>query len=290
MQIDLIDTFLDLCETRSFNATADRLDVTQSTISGRVKALENAVGARLFSRSRAGTELTTAGLRFEPHARALRLIWAEARQAVQKGDGAAMTLRLGIQHDLLDDHVGPWVSKVRKLLPEASLYVESDYSVQMCRDLTAGGLDISVLFTPSGHPDLHIETLGEVGYAMVSTEVGALSQVQADGYILPNFSPAFARTHAAVLPLLSVGQVSSGQASVIRELLLSLGGTTYLPDETVAGLVATGKANAIADAPRITQPVFAAVHMRNRHRPAFRRMLRGLRDSLPQSVAGAEHK
>jgi DNA-binding transcriptional LysR family regulator len=39
MQTELLETFLDLCETRSFNRTADRLGVTQSTISGRVRAL-----------------------------------------------------------------------------------------------------------------------------------------------------------------------------------------------------------------------------------------------------------
>ncbi|WKL39445.1 LysR family transcriptional regulator (plasmid) [Sinorhizobium meliloti] len=53
MNLDLIDTFLDLLETGNFNRTAERLETTQSTISGRVKALEQAVGAKLFS-ARAG--------------------------------------------------------------------------------------------------------------------------------------------------------------------------------------------------------------------------------------------
>ena len=72
MQIELLDTFLDLIETRSFHRTAERLHVTQSTISARLKALEQALGGRLFTRSRAGTDLTTEGLKFETHARALR--------------------------------------------------------------------------------------------------------------------------------------------------------------------------------------------------------------------------
>ena len=55
MQIELLETFLDLCETRSFNRTAERLGVTQSTVSARVMSLEGALGARLFDRSRAGT-------------------------------------------------------------------------------------------------------------------------------------------------------------------------------------------------------------------------------------------
>ena len=46
MQIELIETFLDLLETRSFNRTAERLGVTQSTVSGRVRALERMLGRR----------------------------------------------------------------------------------------------------------------------------------------------------------------------------------------------------------------------------------------------------
>ena len=44
MQIDLIDTFLDLCETRSFNQTAERLEITQSTVSARIKAFARGHG------------------------------------------------------------------------------------------------------------------------------------------------------------------------------------------------------------------------------------------------------
>jgi DNA-binding transcriptional LysR family regulator len=82
MQIDLLDTFLDLAETRSFHRTAEKLGITQSTVSARVAALEQAVGSRLFDRSRAGTDLTPEGRRFEPHARALRHEWNEAKRRI----------------------------------------------------------------------------------------------------------------------------------------------------------------------------------------------------------------
>jgi DNA-binding transcriptional LysR family regulator len=100
MNIEQIETFLDLCDTRSFNKTADRLGVTQSTISGRVRALENALSCRLLERSRAGTDLTTEGLRFEPHARAMRLAWRDGLQDARGAGSAARTARIGIQHDL----------------------------------------------------------------------------------------------------------------------------------------------------------------------------------------------
>ncbi|PSQ93868.1 MAG: hypothetical protein BRD57_01310, partial [Proteobacteria bacterium SW_6_67_9] len=55
----MLDTFLDLLETRNFHDTAANLEVTQSTVSARIRALEQALGARLFVRGRGGgTELT----------------------------------------------------------------------------------------------------------------------------------------------------------------------------------------------------------------------------------------
>jgi DNA-binding transcriptional LysR family regulator len=150
MQIDQIETFLDLLETRSFNRTADRLDVTQSTISGRVKALEKSLGERLFNRSRSGTEPTTAALRLEPHARTIRRAFADA-QADVKPSGAAIMLRIGIQHDLLENHAGDWLLALRTALPDCGFYVEGDYSQQMCRDLESGTLDLAILYTPRPH-------------------------------------------------------------------------------------------------------------------------------------------
>ena len=282
MQIELIETFLDLCTTRNFNRTAERLGVTQSTVSGRVRTLERALDCRLFARSRSGTELTTAGLRLEPHARTLRLSWVDAQQAVRQTDAAALTLRIGIQHDLLENHIADWLASLRRALPGSAFYVEADYSRQMCQDVMNGVLDLSIIYTTTAHPDLHFESLGELGYRMVSTDTDCLSEVRPERYILPNYSPAFAATHASLMPFLSQGSVSSGQAAVIRGLLTAIGGTTYLPEETVAAMSAAGEARPVADAPRIGQPIFALVHLRQRHRSAHRRMIRTLKDQVPK--------
>lgn len=280
MNFEQIQTFLDLCETRSFNRTASRLGVTQSTISGRVQALEAALGCKLLDRSRAGTELTTEGLRFEPHARALRNGWTAAAQAVKGAGNAAMAMRIGIQHDLLGDQVAQWVKAVQGAVPDTALYVEADYSAQMCADVRDGQLDLAIHYTPKPHPDLYFETLGEVAYVMVSTEATDLADIRPDSYILPNYAPAFSTTHAVLLPTLSMGAVSSGQNAVIRGLLLALGGTTFVLRETARDLERAGFARLVARAPRIEQPVYAAIHLRNRHRGAHRRILRALRAHL----------
>jgi DNA-binding transcriptional LysR family regulator len=101
MNLDLIDTFLDLLETGNFNRTAERLETTQSTISGRVEALEQAVGAKLFQRGRAGAIPTPSGLRFEQHARALKAGWAHARRDIGGLERYEGSLRVSGQFSLM---------------------------------------------------------------------------------------------------------------------------------------------------------------------------------------------
>lgn len=274
MQIELIETFLDLCETRSFNKTAENIGVTQSTVSSRVQALEKALEARVFQRSRSGTELTTQGLKFEPHARRLLRNWREALRVTSAKASVATNLRIGIQQDLATSHIGNWVQEFRSLFPDTMLYIEADYSAQMCRDLLTGMLDLSILFSPQPHPDLHFEKLGEVQCRMVSSDCEHISEVELDRYILSNISRAFEVTHSMLVPSLSFAPISSGQDAVVSGLLTGVGGTAYLLEESARQLIRAGICKAVKKAPVIEQSIYAAVHLRNRHRSSHKRLVK----------------
>lgn len=274
MQIELIETFLDLAESRSFHRTAERLGVTQSTISARLQVLETALGARLFDRSRAGTMLTTEGKRFEPHARMLRHEWNEARRHIQVPTGAGHLLRLGIQNDLSAIYLGEWVVGIRRQFPDIALHIEPDYSNQMCADLLTGILDFAVMFSPKPHPDLHFESLGDAGYHMVSTEVTALSGVRPERFIFSHFSPAFQEMHRQVTPDLVNSPISVGQSGSVTSLLMGMGGTGYVLEATAREMIAAGKVMAVTDAPVLRQPVYAAMHIRHRITPLHRKLSR----------------
>ena len=281
MHPDLIDTFLDLCETKSFNQTAERLGVTQSTVSGRIRTLEAQIERPLFTRSRAGTALTTEGLRFEPHARILRHSWSEALRATRDTGARAMTIRISIQLDLAqNNHIGDWVSAFRTALSDCAFYIESDYSGQMCRDLVAGRLDLAVLFTPMPGPDLHFETLGEIAYRMISTEATHISEIHPDRYILANYSPAFARTHSDLLPRLAQAPIISGQNADVESLLRAMGGSAYVLHETAIRLTQENGFRPVSGAPPISQAVYAGIHNRHRHRAMHRRLIRLLHQNF----------
>lgn len=274
MQIELLDTFLDLAESRSFHRTAEKLDITQSTVSARVAALEQAVGARLFDRSRAGTELTAEGKRFEPHARALRHEWNEAKRRIQLPQGAAHLVRLGIQNDLAALYLGDWAANFRRVLPETAFYIEPDYSNQMCADLLTGILDFAVMFSPKPHPDLHFHSVGDVAYVMVSSRATCMAEVAAKDFIFAHFSPAFAEMHRQMTPELAAAPISVGQSGSVVSLLMAMGGSGYVIEKTASAMVEGGRFRRVDDAPVLRQPVYAAMHLKNRTAALHRRLSR----------------
>ncbi len=274
MQIELLDTFLDLAETRSFHRTAEKLGITQSTVSARVATLESSVGSRLFDRSRAGTDLTPEGKRFEPHARALRHEWNEAKRRIVVPQSAAHLVRLGIQNDLAALYLGDWVAGFRRATPNTAFYIEPDYSNQMCADLLTGILDFAVMFSPKPHPDLHFESVGDVAYHMVSTHAATLAEVTADRFVFGHFSPAFEDMHRQITPDLAAAPVSVGQSGSVVSLLMAMGGSGYVLEKTADALVADGRVQRVQDAPVLRQPVYAALHIRHRIAPLHRRLRR----------------
>ncbi|MEX0298823.1 MAG: LysR family transcriptional regulator, partial [Kordiimonas sp.] len=71
MDLYLLRYFLAVVETGSFTRAADRVFVTQPTLSAGIKKLEGQVGHVLFERSNRRVFLTDAGTRFLPRAKAI---------------------------------------------------------------------------------------------------------------------------------------------------------------------------------------------------------------------------
>jgi len=280
VQIELLETFLDLMETKSFNRTADRLNLKQSTVSARINTLEAVLGKRLFTRSRAGTQPTPAGYRLLDHARALRHQWNEARRSVASTGNFDQSMRIGIQHDLASNHIADWVAGFRTILPRAAFYIDLDFSNQMSVDLLAGELDLSILYTPKNLPDLHNELIGEVGYRLISSNAKRIVQIDPASYIFTRFSPAFEKVHNPMMADLAEAPLSSGQNITVCGLLSSLGGSAYVLEESATEMVAAQGFDYVEDAPRIPQGVYCAMHLRNRHSHVHRRLLESVRRQL----------
>jgi len=277
MQIELLDTFLDLIETRNFNRTAERLGITQSTVSSRIRSLEALLDKQLFIRGKSGTEPTVAGLRFEDHARAVKLRWLDARREIQSVGKFDQLIRIGIQFELYERVLERWLEWVRTTLPKLAIYVEIDYSNQMILDLTTGSLDLAVLYSPQYLPDMHYEQIAEENFVMVSTRGVAFDAVSPVDYIRANYSAFFNRAHRQMLPELENVPVSTGNGGAVAYLLRSRGGTAFVTETVATKLQQEGVAQMVADAPKISHPIYSAVHVRHHHSHTHLRLLKALK-------------
>ena len=82
MKIEHLKTFLEIAGTGNFIRAAERLNVTQSTVSARIKSLEEQLGQSLFLRSHTGAELTAAGRQLQRYAMTMVRAWEQARQEI----------------------------------------------------------------------------------------------------------------------------------------------------------------------------------------------------------------
>ena len=78
MNIAAIQTFLAIVETGSLARAASKLNVTQSTVTTRLKTLEATLGQKLINRSKTGATTTNAGLRLQRYAEAIAGSWRQA--------------------------------------------------------------------------------------------------------------------------------------------------------------------------------------------------------------------
>ena len=159
---------------------------------------------------------------------------------------------------------------------------EADYSAQMCADVRDGALDIAILTTrPSRTPTCISKAWARS--PMSWSRPRPPTSPSAAGQLHPaQLCPRLFRDPCrAPCRCCRSALVSSGQNAVIRGLLIALGGSTYVPArDRPRPRACGGWRGGWARAPVIDQPVLAAVHLRNRHRGAHRRLLRALKAHL----------
>lgn len=286
MQMELIETFLDLMESRSFRMTAERLGVTQSTVSSRIRTLEEALGSSLFLRGRTGASPTAAGVRFEGHARAMKASWGLARQelgALDRHDGA---LRIACTVSLADTLLADWMDAILEANPKAALHVEADYSPQMIDDLVFGALDLGVMYAPRYLPEIQFEPLMVQRFVLVSSTARAREDVSLSDYIRAAYTPAIEKAHSEMLPHLSRPRLSAGLDSVVVARLKRQGGSAYVPLHALPDLAQHG-IEAVPGFPVIEQPVYVALHIRRRTNSLVRHAVKALQGLVAAGKYGS---
>ncbi len=169
MNTKQIDAALELAKTLNFNRAAEKLCVSQPSLSYEIKELENEIGFKIFERSGRGAVLTPAGIHF---CHALHGIREELKNAIERGQNFSALYSDSIS-------IGIPVRSMLKSLPDVMIDFGSECPDVSVTPLFIGFYNAGVFlqhkadvlvamdFEAAHLPDIAVHPLYECGISLV---------------------------------------------------------------------------------------------------------------------------
>ena len=136
----LLISFVAVCETSSFTRAADRVSLSQSTISQQIRRLEELLGKALLERTSHEVRLTEEGIKLLSYARRIIALNEEAHDALT-GPWRDGVLRLGMPEDLTVPTID-LLAEFKREHPHLRLDVSSGLSRELHRAYLLEELDL----------------------------------------------------------------------------------------------------------------------------------------------------
>lgn len=276
MQVDQIRTFLEVARVGSFQRAAEILNVTQSTVSARIKALEDEMNQVLFRRTRQGAEPNHAGQRFHRYALVIGRAWENARAEARLPQRFRTTFAISAQVSLWERLVLAWLPWMREQAPDVAIRAEANQSDAIMRRLFDGLLDIGVLYEPRQVAGLAFEPLLQERLILVAT--GDRRQDWRGGYVYVDWGVGFATDHAAVWPDLATPALTFSLGDMGLRYILDQGGAGYFPLRVVRPLLQQGQLRRIRGAPAMQRSAYVVYPAVWADEEVQRLALRGLKE------------
>ena len=255
MDIELLRTFVEVYRCRHFGKAADRLYITQSAVSARIRQLESSLGCQLLARERKQVQPTADGERFLRHAESLLKQWERARRDMVESASGGPPLRIGAVPSLWSARALDWLKAYRLSKDASRVRLESRQAEQLMSRLVEGTLDLVLQFDAPRTGDIEQRALGEMYLVLATTRAGAgFSDSLQQDYVELEWGSTFAAAQAEFME----GKVADTRMDSVEnavQWLRQQQGSAYLPEDIVqreAGL------HAVADAPRFVREIHAA--------------------------------
>lgn len=255
MDIELARTFLEIVSSGSFIRASERLNVAQTTVSARIRSLEDQLGRTLFIRHKGGATLTPAGEQFLRHAPMFVQLWQRTLHQVAVPPGRRAVLTVGSEVSLWQPLLLDWVRWMRRSLPDIALRVHVDLPQDLIGKVASGTIDVAIMYAPQHRPGLKIELLMEEELVLVTTDAEARFPGGAD-YVYMDWGPDFTLRHGTNFPDITP-DLFTDLGPLALGYVLSVGGSGYFRMSAVKPHIAAGRLHLVPDMPQFSYPVYA---------------------------------
>lgn len=280
MDITAARTFLEIVKTGSFVRAAANLNVTQTTVSARVRVLEEQLDRRLFIRNKAGAKLTVAGDQFLRYATSLVQVWETALHQVAVPAGRENAVSVGGEHSLWSPILLDWLVWMRSHCADVAIRTKVDVAERLVDQVQEGTLDLAVVYAPPQRTGIVPELLLEEALVPVTTDPKA-TQLGGEDYVHVDWGSDFRGAYHAAFPEAASPALSVNHGPLALDYILAVGGSGYFRMEAVRPHLRSGRLHLLGDKPRFSYSVHA-VYSAKADEQIMERVRTGLR-----SVAAA---
>ncbi len=259
MDVHLARTLLAIVETGSFKDAAGKLNLTQSTISARVRTLEDTVGRRLLERSKSGVQLTPAGEQFYRHATGIVRIWQQALLEMAVASVHGEHVAIGASVSLWEGFLMRWIVAMRRARTDIAISASHGDSAKLISRVAEGTLDLAVVYRALQRPGLRVEHLFDEAFVLVASRAMDARMGLGDEYVFVNWGPEFAADHAEAYPDHGAAGVRLELGAIGINYLFDASGAGYFPLRVAAPYIASGRLHLAKNARRFVYPVYVAM-------------------------------
>ena len=248
MNIAALRTFLAIVASGSLVRASEKLNVTQSTVTARLRTLEEEVGQSLVRRNKSGATLTPAGTKLLRYAEIMVGLWRQAKLESNLPAGMASVVNFGCHIDLWPGYGKSICKAVTKAEPKMGVSILQGGREELEDWLGSGLVDVILTYEPGLRGNQTVHPLPTEEIVLYTTRAG--SPIRHDPhYVYIEHGDEFRARHAAIYSDADTARVTFGCATWGLEYLREQGGSAYFPRQLVDEHLKGGTLFEVADAP-----------------------------------------
>ncbi|GIO27963.1 LysR family transcriptional regulator [Ornithinibacillus bavariensis] len=180
MDFEQLKTFVSLANSKNFTRTAEEMNVVQSTVTTRIKSLEEEIGETLFLRKTRNVEITDAGKNFLTYVIKTLEIMNEGVKTTRIQSKFTHSLVIGGMNSLWETSIFEQINQYQASNPHTSLRLITGHSEDIIEKIRYGLIDVGFVYNPLHPPIFNVEMIREESICLVGEThfVGSLGLLE----------------------------------------------------------------------------------------------------------------
>ncbi|MBT3983095.1 MAG: LysR family transcriptional regulator [Bacteriovoracaceae bacterium] len=227
--------FVEVANSKNLSRAAERLGISQPSLSLAIKRLEQIIGVDILIRTKRGVYLTTSGKVLLTNSKSLIQKWEEIRDsAFSSSNEIKGRFSIGCHPSVALYTLKYFVPEIVEKYQELELCLKHDLSRKISEEVISLNLDLGIVVNPVRHPDLIISKLCEDQVTLWTSGGKAKCLDHKSGSAVLIYDPELVQSQSLVKKLKRKGisfsrTITSSNLEVITSLTAQGAGIGIIP-------------------------------------------------------------